>query len=683
METQEEDKNETFIEASDGKILYNVVKEAFSKSKIKFTISNIQTNSNNKKSSKNGNNNISFMNSSVSLNKNALLVWYDTVKEYNYFSSLLPWQIVNRIPNVNLICRKAPFIRLIQRIRRYFPHLYYFVPKSYILPLKTNEFIQLVAKHNCKYIIKPDNGSLGAGIKILEPKMSFSPSSVLSIAQEYAESYLIDNRKFDLRIYILLESIDPLRIFVYRDGVARFCSKEINSSSDSQNVPNNSMKNDIKEIDPSLYSQITNTAINKNNPNLDGIESITKTVSEVFHKLHMEHQVDIDALWRRIDTVAVLTILSAYGYLLQGLDQIPSYSQGLDQLPYSKCFQILGFDVLLDKNLNPVILEVNYRPSLETDTDDEKKIKLAMLSDAFKIVGFPLNCLQKKINDLSSSAPLSSLTWKNFVNSEFKEIICQEREINIQNVSKRFVQVYPPSPDFSIGKIVRDSISEHNNMDNKTQDYSLEEIYHKVIDKVKSMPTSFEERNRMPVDITDISSYMDDSCLEIKLPPSHGPNITEKLSIYRIEIPASNQLPSNENPKPFKINEPQTSKQSSYKNQKNVSNITFSTQEVRLSAPINVSKEISHQNQSIKRSLNISNKALISSTGISKGSTNSPSSAEINNSKSSDSVFPIRISAQNRKKNVDYTAKSLLENHKIKRSLTKPHVQTKNWIQGK
>ena len=50
------------------------------------------------------------------------------------------------------------------------------------------------------------------------------------------------------------------------------------------------------------------------------------------------------------------------------------------------CFHILGFDVLLDKNLKPWLIEVNASPSYNTDTAQDKSVKKGMLIDTFKII---------------------------------------------------------------------------------------------------------------------------------------------------------------------------------------------------------------------------------------------------------------------------------------------------------
>ena len=45
------------------------------------------------------------------------------------------------------------------------------------------------------------------------------------VCQQYvSKPFLIDGFKFDLRVYVLVTSCDPLRIFVYEDGLGRFAT---------------------------------------------------------------------------------------------------------------------------------------------------------------------------------------------------------------------------------------------------------------------------------------------------------------------------------------------------------------------------------------------------------------------------------------------------------------------------
>lgn len=63
--------------------------------------------------------------------------------------------------------------------------------------------------------------------------------------------FLINNLKFDLRIYVLVTSINPLKIYIYEEGLTRFATE-----------PYNIDKNDLN-----VFTHLTNFSINKKNKN--------------------------------------------------------------------------------------------------------------------------------------------------------------------------------------------------------------------------------------------------------------------------------------------------------------------------------------------------------------------------------------------------------------------------------
>ena len=54
------------------------------------------------------------------------------------------------------------------------------------------------------------------------------------------------------------------------------------------------------------------------------------------------------------------------------------------------CFEIYGFDVIIDQKLRPWLLEVNVSPSLSSSSPLDKQIKTRLLSDTFYLIGFRL-----------------------------------------------------------------------------------------------------------------------------------------------------------------------------------------------------------------------------------------------------------------------------------------------------
>jgi len=50
------------------------------------------------------------------------------------------------------------------------------------------------------------------------------------------------------------------------------------------------------------------------------------------------------------------------------------------------CFEILGFDIMLDQKLKPLLIEINHAPSFNTDSNLDYEIKKNVLEDTFGIL---------------------------------------------------------------------------------------------------------------------------------------------------------------------------------------------------------------------------------------------------------------------------------------------------------
>jgi tubulin polyglutamylase TTLL6/13 len=51
------------------------------------------------------------------------------------------------------------------------------------------------------------------------------------------------------------------------------------------------------------------------------------------------------------------------------------------------CFELLGFDIMLDSECQPSLLEVNLSPSFMTDSPLDDEIKSKLMRDLFKLLG--------------------------------------------------------------------------------------------------------------------------------------------------------------------------------------------------------------------------------------------------------------------------------------------------------
>ena len=153
------------------------------------------------------------------------------------------------------------------------------------------------------YIVKPDCQSQGRGIFLTRTADYIDPLEHL-VAQEYVrEPFLIDGLKFDLRIYVLVYGVNPLRIYVFDEGLARFATVKYE-------LPKNSNLQ-------CMFMHLTNYAINKfsddfkQNENAEGKgRSHKRSLSQIYRILEARG-FKTEELRSRIDDLIIKTLITA------------------------------------------------------------------------------------------------------------------------------------------------------------------------------------------------------------------------------------------------------------------------------------------------------------------------------------------------------------------------------------
>ncbi|CAE8594194.1 unnamed protein product, partial [Polarella glacialis] len=212
--------------------------------------------------------------------------------------------------------------------------------------------------------------------------------STTYVAQRYVHKpFLLDGYKFDLRLYVLVSGCDPLRIFLHRRGLVRLASEQYVEPS-------------VKNLSQTTV-HLTNYAINKLNPNFE--ENTNPDDAESGHKrsweavqLHLRREGhDVDKLLEEIEDLIVKTLLAVQPSLSHFY-----HSCQPDDTENNMCFEILGFDVMMDDKLRPILLEVNHAPSFATESELDHVVKAEVLRDTFTLLGFSPDARRQKKREM-------------------------------------------------------------------------------------------------------------------------------------------------------------------------------------------------------------------------------------------------------------------------------------------
>eukprot|EP00921_Rhytidocystis_pertsovi_P001662 GHVQ01002829.1.p1 GENE.GHVQ01002829.1~~GHVQ01002829.1.p1 ORF type:complete len:1303 (+),score=238.81 GHVQ01002829.1:778-4686(+) len=347
------------------------------------------------------------------------LLWTDTSITADRLLRMKPYQRVNHFVGTNAISRKNSLGRNLLRMKKYFPKAFKFFPQTWMLPTDYADFKAQLSgkKRNKTFIIKPEGGCQGRGIFLTRRYQDIDPSEHL-VAQRYIHRpLLLEGLKFDIRLYVLVTGCSPLRVFIHQEGLVRL-STEAYVSPAGRNLQCVSM-------------HLTNYSINKNNANFEQNTNPEDPASG--HKRSLRHVVerltndghDMQTVFEEIDSMVLKTLVA----IAPSLSHVYNSCQPAD-VHNAVCFEILGFDVLLDYKLKPWLIEVNHSPSFAADSPLDKIVKGAVIRDALKLVNvtalnrkrYKMNLKEQLVNRLLvsrtplSSAPLPASALRHYSN---------------------------------------------------------------------------------------------------------------------------------------------------------------------------------------------------------------------------------------------------------------------------
>ena len=283
------------------------------------------------------------------------------------FSNLFAFQKVNHLINNRIVHRKDLLHKHIMRVRKLNKKCNEFFDIMPLTFLLSKEYINFVEEfHKIKdtddfniWIVKPVGKSRGKGIFLID-NISDVPLNDTFLVQKYlANPLLLDaGYKFDMRIYCLVTSVNPLEMFLYKDGFAR-------------------VSNELYSMDISnMKVHLTNAAIQNRNAkkskNYEKIYGGSKISLDMLRtKLSRQYNIDFDYLiWPQIKDI----IVKVFACCQNDIPYCPS------------TFEMFGFDVIIDTNYRCWLLEINSSPSLERSNVLDDEIKLPLVKDIINIV---------------------------------------------------------------------------------------------------------------------------------------------------------------------------------------------------------------------------------------------------------------------------------------------------------
>ena len=294
------------------------------------------------------------------------------------FHSLTPQQHVNHFPNNYELTRKDMmyknlklFKKELERDKRYEEAKSYdFFPLTFHMPSEFTMFVDEY-KHSpgTIWIMKPAGKAQGKGIflvtslnQLYKWKNSLKGGEENAIDETYVcqryiyNPLLLGGKKFDMRVYALVTCYNPLTAYLYSTGFCRFTSFKY--SLNPEDLNNNQI-------------HLTNVAVQKQSATYDkqiGGKWYFRELKTYLMGRYNEEQVN--SMFDGIQNIIIKCFYAVQSVIAKD----------------RHCFELYGYDILIDENLKPWLIEINSNASLTASTERDAQTKIKMLDDLLTIV---------------------------------------------------------------------------------------------------------------------------------------------------------------------------------------------------------------------------------------------------------------------------------------------------------
>ena len=414
--------------------------------------------------------------------------------------NLFPYQKFNHFPCTYQLGRKDNLFKHYKHFKRLFPDLYNYMPMTFILPNDSDNF-EYEYKKNKKniWIAKPVNMSRGRFIKLIYNHHTYkklieyanNSNNIQYLISKYLDKpHLLNNKKYDLRIYVIVLSFTPLKIYLYYNGLVRFATEDY-----------------IKDNYDNIYIHLTNYSINKQNPNYKKNLKDNKEIAEMEEIEEDNEQNDdsskwslveyrnffkkegnennFEKIWKQIEDIVIKTMINV----------TEVNSRDLSGNKNNNVFELYGFDIFVDEKFKVWLLEVNVNPSLHCTSPLDLSIKTDLIVDIFNLIGIVpfnhnnneevYNIERKKNNTNFSEFILPKINQNNKINYEikskgnekvdeyYKKIIENFMEEKMRSELTGFELIFPKKNNVEFySKILKDS-KYHNEANNVLWNFVL------------------------------------------------------------------------------------------------------------------------------------------------------------------------------------------------------------------